>query len=505
MQRDVRDPSVFRGEMPEQRLLRGACLRVLQGFQRLPESGHRLRRDRLRRVQQLRLPHFRADPAAVAPSAHGEKDPVQEGSRGADFRHGSRPVLRLSVQGRKKGVRIIRGGRQDQFFLRAGHRHIEDPQLLAQALCLQMAGKDLLFYGGPLHREKSVPDIRRKAEFRIADDKLGRISDIKLLVHACQEHHRELQSLGLVDAQDPHRASGSGSGCLPEIPVVFFQGLDVSHKVKQAPVTGLFVVRCLGDQHIQVRAAHRAPGKGRGVVIIAGLLQHIPEKGGDAEGNCLVRRMPDQREAAAKLRRSFRIPLRSADRLQPVIQGKMRAPFRRLRSFRFCCEKREFLVRQSAERGMEDRCQGNVVQRVIRGAEKAQDSPDLQRVKISLTLFRHRRDPFSGQSLHILLCPAAEGPEQDHDVSVSQGPQGSRFPVTELESGVRVRQFPDPSGNKSCLDLRPFLVAVTGRGGCEKQLSHVFPRAFRSREFRAGIKRGVAVIQDPACLRGHQL
>ena len=106
-----------------------------------------------------------------------------------------------------------------------------------------MTCEDLLLRGRLLQRKHGIPDIRRKAELRIADNGLRSVAVVELFVQACQKHHGELQAFGLVDRQDPDHAAAPRGGSLPEVPVVFLQCLNIAHEIIQSPVTGLLKVR----------------------------------------------------------------------------------------------------------------------------------------------------------------------------------------------------------------------------------------------------------------------
>ena len=165
----------------------------------------------------------------------------------------------------------------------------------------------------------------------------------------------------------------------------------------------------------------------------------------------------------------------------------------------------QFLIRESAEGGMQYCREGDVVQRIIRRGKETQDGPDLQRVEIPPALLRRRRNPFPHQDFHILFCPAGQGAEQDHDIPEGHGPLIPGLPVQDLKPGLRVHELPDPACDQSGLDLRPVFLSFVVCRGSEDQFRPVHAGLFRRREFCPGIERGVTVIADAARFRGHQL
>ena len=109
-------------------------------------------------------------------------------------------------------ARALFGARadQDQVLLGAGHRDVEDAQLLGHRLPPQ----PLLHEHGRQRRVagllRVVHDRHAEAQLAVEQDRALAVAQVDRLAQVRQEHDRELQPLGAVDAHDPHDVLGLG-------------------------------------------------------------------------------------------------------------------------------------------------------------------------------------------------------------------------------------------------------------------------------------------------------
>ena len=126
------------------------------------------------------------------------------------------------------------GAGDDELFLRTGERHIQNAQLLADHLAAQLHRKRRALDRVILHAAHAVAALAAKAEILVHEQRLAQIGFVKLLGAVRHDDHRELQTLGLVDGQDAHRAARRFRADGLKILAVLQHAAQQAHECKQA-------------------------------------------------------------------------------------------------------------------------------------------------------------------------------------------------------------------------------------------------------------------------------
>ena len=121
--------------------------------------------------------------------------------------------------------------------------------------------------------------VSRHSQIRIQQYPAVSILFIKPLAHAGQEHHRKLQSLTLMNAHNADRTVlfTCHTG-LAKVRIIFFQLLNIAHKMEQPLITGGFIGSCLFHQHIQVSPSGLSRRHGGYIVVISAFSVHTVQQ-----------------------------------------------------------------------------------------------------------------------------------------------------------------------------------------------------------------------------------
>ena len=122
----------------------------------------------------------------------------------------------------------------------------------------------------------TVKPFQTDTKFRVKDHVAVEILLIKLFSHTADKHYRKFQALALVDA---HETNGifllTDNLRFTIIHIVFHQPVNVSDKMKQSVITGLFICHCFFHQHIQICPTLFARRQRCHVIAVASLIQNF--------------------------------------------------------------------------------------------------------------------------------------------------------------------------------------------------------------------------------------
>ena len=190
----------------------------------------------------------------------------------------------------------------DEPILRAGHGHIQHPHFLGNTFRRGFCHDRTL---GNCRIPNSVGFIRNRqtqTQLLVAQHLCPEAVPIELPGKAAQEHHREFQTLGFVNAHDGDTAAGLAGGLKP----LLLQGIQMLQKLAQSPPGGGFKVRCQLIEGLQIGRSSFAAGHGGKNAVHTGQCENPLHQLGDGVHSGLL---PQQLQCLQKSRRPGRVIL----------------------------------------------------------------------------------------------------------------------------------------------------------------------------------------------------
>ena len=157
----------------------------------------------------------------------------------------------------------VHGIHQNKFLPGTGHGNVEDALLFRQVLPPQRFLHSYAGQGRILDLSGKVDTLRAKTHLRMDQNSSIKVLPGEAVVQVRQDHDGKLQSLGLVDAHQPHTGNSGrrlGQGSLS----VFNETAKLGHKGKETAVAAAFKLFGMA-------------GKGDEILPPLGTLFHGPE------------------------------------------------------------------------------------------------------------------------------------------------------------------------------------------------------------------------------------